>query len=452
MYIKSPSTISNTRNETLISGTSGNDLITNSGDKVTISAGAGNDTISGSNDFGELMRFAANTGNNRIVNFKTNDTLEVTQGEATFETVGSSVVVTITGANNEVGKVTLGGAAGLHLIQDGKYIHADEVTDISNANDNTKIVGTAGKDYITNSGNNVTIQGSAGNDTVEGSHFGDLFQFASDQGENVVVNFDVNDTLQATAGKIASFNQIEGTNDVLVSLQGAKFSGTVTLLDAAGLNLKQNGAYLTVSGVNAINNTGNDVKVTGTAKADYIVNTGSNVTIQANAGADTIEGSDEYGEMFLFASNTGNNVIVNFHENDTLKSTAGQIVSVSTITGTDDVLVSLKGSAYSGTVTLQGVAGNRFTITDKNLVRMIDLSNTGSSSEMPAAEDGYWFLDDETTADTLGEVDAMLAEVDSDNALGKLNLDSDPNELLTSVGGTKFEQFATQSQRHAFKK
>ena len=71
---------------------------------------------------------------------------------------------------------------------------------------------------------------------------------------------------------------------------------------------------------------------------------------------------------------------------------------------------------------------------------------------MPAAEDGYRFLDDETTGDSIGEVDAMMAEVDSDNALGKLNLDSDPNELLTSVGGTKIEQFATQSQRHSFKK
>ena len=77
---------------------------------------------------------------------------------------------------------------------------------------------------------------------------------------------------------------------------------------------------------------------------------------------------------------------------------------------------------------------------------------SNSSAEMPADEDGYWFLNDETTPETFGEVDAMMGEVESDNSIGKLNLDSDPNELLTSVGGTKIEQFAAQSQRHAFKK
>ncbi len=46
----------------------------------------------------------------------------------------------------------------------------------------------------------------------------------------------------------------------------------------------------------------------------------------------------------------------------------------------------------------------------------------------------------------------MMSEVDSDNSIGKLNLDSDPNELLTSVGGTKIEQFAAQSFRRHLKK
>ena len=121
----------------------------------------------------------------------------------------------------------------------------------------------------------------------------------------------------------------------------------ITLLGAASLNLVRNGNYITVNAVNEIINNKDNVKVIGTGGKDYIVNNGENVTINAGGGDDTIEGSD-FGEMYLFSSADGNNVITNFGANDTLKVTSGALQSYCTLG--NDVVVSLKGARYTGSV------------------------------------------------------------------------------------------------------
>ena len=439
----------NTEDKKKFNGTKNADYIVNTGENVTIDANQGNDTIYGSDAYGEMFYVSSGYGENVILNFADNDSLYMVSGKTmTGEVVGDDYVLTLKG-NVATGHVTLKGAGDLNFSQNGKYLTVDKVNNIDNYDDQTRVAGTTGNDYITNTGEKVTIQSNAGNDTIDGSVFGELFQFSSADGNNVITNFGANDTLQMTAGRTLSFETVGA--DVVVTLKGNAFTGYETLQGAAGLNFvkSKDGKLLTVEAPTPIVNTQNNVKVTGTDKDDIIISTGDNVTIEGKTGNDTITGSDSYAETFAFSSADGNNVITNFGINDTLKMTAGQ--TISTQTSGDDVIVTLKGKSYTGTVTLEGVAGNVFQINNSaKTLRM--RAPSGSSAEMPADEDGYWFLNDETTPETFGEVDAMMGEVESDNALGKLNLDSDPNELLTSVGGTKIEQFATQSQRHAFKK
>ena len=333
-------------------GTELNDSIVNTGERVTIAAGAGNDTLVGSN-YGELYQFGSADGYDLITNFGANDSLQLTSGS--FDNsirTGNDVIINVRSALYS-GAITLGGAGAYDLKQDGDFIIAEMHNYVVNRTDKKKIAGTNNADYITNSGRGVSIQSGAGNDTIEGSNFGEMYLFSSADGNNVITNFGVNDTLQMTSGKTMAFATVG--SDVVVTLTGSKYKSTVRLVDAAGMKLNRSGKVLYVDGVNPILNTSDREKVVGTAKADYIVSTGERVTIASGAGNDTVTGSDLYGEMYLFASNTGNNVITNFGENDTLKCTAGSIKSVKTIG--NDVVVSMKGSTSSGTVTLVDAAG-----------------------------------------------------------------------------------------------
>ena len=183
-----------------------------------------------------------------------------------------------------------------------------------------------------------------------------MYLFSSADGDNVIANFGVNDTIRITAGSLQS--SVVSDDDLILNIKGTSYEGSVTLKDAAGLTLKQSGRNITAANVKSIVNTSDNKKVTGTSGADYIVNTGENVTIQSGAGNDTIVGSDYYGEWYLFASNTGNNVITNFGVNDTLRCTAGSLKSITTVG--EDAVVSMKGATASGTVTLLGAGGYDF--------------------------------------------------------------------------------------------
>ena len=346
-------TIDNSASNTLISGTSGNDYIINTGERVTIQGNAGNDTIEGS-DFGEMILFASNHGNDVITNFGENDTLKITAGSiASRAVVGSDYVVTVKGTNY-TGTITLKNAADYDFKQSGNflYIENDDINYIVNGEDNVNVTGTGGRDYIFNTGEHVTIQGNGGNDTMEGSEdYGNMYLFSSADGNNVITNFGENDTLRMTAGKTLTFATVG--NDVIVTLAGAKYTGTVTLRDAAALNFKQSGNYLTVESVNLINNSSNNKKVTGTSGRDFITNSGSNVTIEGKGGDDTIEGAN-FGEMIYFASDGGNDVVTNFGANDSLRITAGNLQS--TLVSGNDIIVNVKGVKYAGSIVLGNAA------------------------------------------------------------------------------------------------
>ena len=334
-----------------MTGTGARDYITNSGSKVTIEGAGGDDTIEGS-EFGELIYFASNGGNDLVTNFGANDSLRITAGSLQSTIVlNDDILVNVKGAKYS-GSITLGNAASLA----GQYLYFDAVNPINNSRSNYKVTGTGARDYITNSGENVTIQGGGGNDTFEGSDHGELYLFSSADGDNVITNFSDGDSLRMTAGKTLTCT-IDG-DDVLVSLVGANYKGSVRLIDAAELPLTLVGNVLAADKVNPIIRSEDRLRITGTDGRDSIVSSGDRVTIDSKGGNDTITGSDEFGEMYLFASNYGNNVVTNFGKNDTLRVIAGNLRSVEMADG--NAIVSMKGATASGTVTLQGAGDYTF--------------------------------------------------------------------------------------------
>ena len=350
-----PSKIVNRTDTVKVNGTALSDTIINTGNKVTINGGAGNDTITGS-AYGELFQFAADGGQDLITNFGKNDTLQVIGGAMqTAVRSGNDVIVNVKSGVYS-GTITLGGAAAYEFesssdsIKGGAFLTVVSKNYVVNRDDNTLVSGSSGKDYITNSGQNVTISSGKGNDTIEGSEFGEVFNFAYNYGNNIITNFGVNDSLNITSGTAKT--SVKG-DDVIVTITKGSTSSKVTLKGAAGYTFEQEGSILSVEKVNPIDNADDNVKISGTSSADYIVNTGEHVTIQANGGADTITGSDQYGDLFLFAATDGKNVITNFGKDDSLKVTNGTTMSYKK--SGDNVVVTIKGTktAY---VTLEGAA------------------------------------------------------------------------------------------------
>ncbi len=296
LYVDDINRIVNTTNNVQVLGTEGKDWLENHGSGVTINPGTGDDTIEGSDAYGELFLLSSADGNNVITNFGANDSIYMTAGKSmTFATVGSDVVVTLKG-NVATGVETLKSAAGLNFVNSGKYLIVNSGVTLNNSESKIKFVGTDKAEYMINSGSSVTIDGKGGGDTIEGSNFGDLFQMNSGYGNNVIVNFGENDTIQMTGGKNMTWSTIG--KDVIVTLKGNAFTGTVTLKDGAYADdgtpnnfvKSGNGKFLYIdNGATTLEHYTDDDKFTGTSKAEWLINYGERVTIEAKEGNDTIE-------------------------------------------------------------------------------------------------------------------------------------------------------------------
>ena len=132
--------ISNSKKNSLVSGTANADSIVNSGANVTITGGKGNDTIQNKVTSGVLYQYAKGDGNDYISGWTAKDTLTITGGAFTTSTTGNNVVVSVTGGS----KITLEGAKGksININNVGKSISnnakAKKVTLATEYNDTVK--------------------------------------------------------------------------------------------------------------------------------------------------------------------------------------------------------------------------------------------------------------------------------------------------------------------------
>ena len=214
--------ITNYTKNTLISGTSNVDSIRNYAGGVTISAGAGNDNIYSSTDKNYTINNSygyvtidGGAGNDTIYN---NDSYVSISGG-----LGNDSIYSSAGIYN-----TISGGMGNDTIN-GYYSYSS-------------ISGNEDKDIISleSSSQKNTINGGSGDDTIYNNSGGNIIQYSSGYGNDVVYGLGTKDTFHVTYGTIGSYS-VSGS-DVVLNI-GA---GSVTLKNAQNKSF-----YLKTPGKNA---------------------------------------------------------------------------------------------------------------------------------------------------------------------------------------------------------
>lgn len=337
--------INNTVNNTMISGTDFRDSISNSGNQVTIQALDGNDVISNS---GASVKVDGGVDSDKIYNTGSNVTINGGNGNDSIINSYSTSTASVSGFYGNYASINGG---------DGNDTIENYCSDVT-------INGDSGNDYIYNYGNNVTINGGTGDDTIMLSGGNATYQYNEGDGNDVIIGFTTSDTL--VIGSTSSETFLSG-NDWIFTVG----ENTITLQDAA-----------TLAPNKVFDNESDNISVIGTAYADIINNKGTNVTINGSAGDDTITNTGD-NIVYRYAAGDGNDLIIGFTANDTL------IVSSDTyrtsISG-NDFIVTVVGSQNK--ITLKDAAGLNPIIQGESLGSVsLNINNTISNTVITGSVD-----------------------------------------------------------------
>ena len=245
--------ITNTTNNTLITGTENNDTIRNSGDDVSISGAAGDDLITSSGD---------------------NSSMHGGAGSDTIRNSGASS--SIFGAEGDDLLINTADEA----LVDGGY--GNDI--ITNSGDNVTIKPSGGFDSISNTGDNVVINYTGGNDSISGFNATSTLSLSSDDYEVV----EGSRNIFVFSGE--SFAVLQGaflTNDSI------NINDTVYAVEGNVISLESGGEDVTISrsNVSIVGGTGDDVISLGSGTA--------NNTIEYAGGNDTIYGVNETTRLLI---------------------------------------------------------------------------------------------------------------------------------------------------------
>lgn len=298
-------TLGSPDNTTIIAG-KGNDYIYNGGANVLIKYSGGEDTINGFNE---------------------TSTLQISSGKI------SSVTTNGTDYFLKIGKniLRVNGAAQLSKVNivnsKGKAIEftVKDVNTITNKKNNRTLTGSADRDKITNSGKKVLINGVGGDDTISNSgatstlNGGDGNDSINNTGDSVKINGGAGkDNISNEGAKVTIAGGKD--NDEIVN-RGSQVSinagagNDFIYNDGGNLKVTINGG----AGNDEIVNNGSQVSIEAGAGNDSIQNWGDNVTILGGKGKDTLWGSSEGAEKFIYSAGDGDDFIYGFDDNDTLK-------------------------------------------------------------------------------------------------------------------------------------
>ena len=444
-------TIDNSGNGVVIFGEAGADIIYSKGNSATISGGKGNDTIY-SEGTGALFEYSTGDGSDRIYGITSADTITVTSGNFTYSTSGDDAIIKV-----GTGAITLDSAAQIEVNINGETYKAEEETiptdvisltsgndsysnetdkvtihalagndTIDNSGNEVVIFGEAGNDEIFNYGNSATISGGKGNDTIYNDGSGNVFEYTTGDGNDIIYDITANDTI-TIAG---DFTYSTDGDDAIIKIG----SGSITLDSAAQIEVNINGeTYKTeeetvppdvisltsgndsysnetdkvtihaMAGNDTIDNSGNEVVIFGEEGNDEIFNDGNSATISGGKGNDTIY-NDGTGALFEYATGDGNDIIYDISTADTL-TIAG---SFTYSTDGDDAIIKIG----SGSITLDSAAQIEVNINGKTYKAEEDTDTlpagiTISGKTMTVGKD---FTGDSVAAD---EFDSAVTNVDA---------------------------------------
>ena len=386
-------------------GSTGNDTLTggNGSDVFVYDAGEGNDTIldykeediisieSGAASFkvdAKNIIITVGTGSNKgtitlkdaadkVVNYIEGGE-EKTFGDTVSPVEVNGKTVTITENYTEDSFNLADYGANIQTIDASAVVHDISITANKLAN---KIIGSAEND---------TLNGGKGNDNLTGGEGSDVFVYNNGDGNDVITDYAEEDKIQIASGTIKSVKK--SGSDVIFTVGKGKITvknaakKTVTYLDAGGKtnyyptapteaviltdsNTKAilRGTYIkdtfTASDYNASIKTidasavDHGIGITGNAKANTILGGYEDDTINGGKGNDILQGGSG-GDTFLYANGDGNDIILDYEEDDTIKITKGGIKKVAT--SGDNVVFTIG----SGKITVQNAANKTVSYID----------------------------------------------------------------------------------------
>ena len=369
------------------SGISMTDFTEGSGESsgVTIQGGTGNDVIYNDANtslkllVGVLYQYAQGDGLDTIFGYKAADTVSLSGGYYTRETVGNDVIVSVIGS----GAMTLYNAKDIKLnIEGGTPTMPTTFTEnadyYSNTTMNTVLSALGGNDTIINSAANVTINGDAGADKIISTNS----SVAANGGEgNDYLEIEgYYNTINGGAGNDSIYNSGRSTN-----IYGG--SGDDSIVNSNALYVTINGGtgndtIENYSNYHVINGdagddaiysyTGNGLEINGGEGNDYIYIYGNDSTISGGTGNDSIS-LERYEHVIVYASGDGNDWISGYNLSDTISIVGSSYYT--TLTSGNDVIISLS----SGAMTLDNasnqeinITGGRYTMTGTEIQNFTD--------------------------------------------------------------------------------
>ena len=402
-----------------INAKEGNDLISNGGKNVSINTGNGLDTVKnyGANATiktdGSGMKYIHNYGTATVQGTAEADDLKLYGENITLNTdAGNDSIY------NDAESVSIDAGAGddyVHSSGDYSQFKLGEGNDYfySSYGYNSTISAGAGNDTITGYFNYNSINAGAGNDHISlmGTNFmsyyrntiiagkgddtiyanvndGILYQYKKGDGNDLIYNVSWNDTLKISG---STFSTFASGNDLLVSVEG---SGTITLYAAASANvniISSTDMPITMEPVEIepgknIDNTKDNVSLTGGGGDDTIKNSGEKVFIEANGGSDSIQNS---GNKVSIEADSGNDSIQNSGKKARINSgdgsdivenkESGENTSIYTNKGDD----SIKNSAANSSINA-GVGND----TINNTAQKVSI-NAGGGADLIIGENDY---------------------------------------------------------------
>ena len=377
-----------------LTGNSGNNALSGGDGDDTLNGAAGNDTLDGGtgNDVldGDVGADKASGGDGDDLYWVDDLGDEVIEeAKKGLDTVYSSVDFTLS-ANVEnliltdVTAIAGTGNASNNII-DGN--DADNILDGAAGNDeingglgNDTIYGAAGNDKINGGLDNDTVYGAAGNDEVDGGLGNDAIyggegndRLVGDDGDDVLDGGVGNDSLHGGEGNDTYV--VDGANDFVGEFSG---DGTDLVLSSGTYVLSVNVEKLTLTGVAAIDGTGNTLAntLTGNSAANILDGVNGNDIIDGGDGNDLLKGGEGNDTL---QGGVGMDELQGGNGNDSLDGGAGADTLAGGL-GNDTFIVDEAGdviteAAGEGTDVVQSSSAN-YTLSDN--VETLVLTGSGN--------------------------------------------------------------------------
>ena len=409
-----------------------NKIVAGSGND-TIYGGKGNDTFTGG-EGDDIFVYGSGEGNKIITDYESGDVISLTSGTVEYAGINGNDLIYTVGK----GRITVKGAPGenvknVHFVNssgefslpyvpdeliaiagNGKGATLSEVFEDDAIDANTQpelknfvsalvtldgsavdhdisITGTKKANYIIGGLGDDTLIGGKGADTLKGGDGNDLFVWNKGDGNDIITDYEENDTIQFTSGTAKA--SIKGNDVVFTTSDKAKITvknaadKTISYIDADGVhpdnpvtvNKAGTGATLQstykANGLFDVNTSSyvsdyagtlktidasavaQDIEIKGNGKANRIIGSTNDDTLWGGKGNDTLTGG-EGEDVFAFSDGDGKDVITDYSSEDVIKFASGTVSKIKE-SGKDVIF-----TVGKGTVTVKNGKGKAITYVD----------------------------------------------------------------------------------------